>query len=396
MQLSGLWLEEQRARAGSPVRPDVAIAGGGPAGAIAAIVLARAGVRVMIVDRAEFPRDKLCGDSLNPGALRLLARLGLRGTAAAGVPIAGMIVTAAGGVRVDARYGGDVIGRALTRRVFDAALLDAALSSGATYHRAMVRAPIVEGQNGARRVLGLQLADGAGRARQLRADIVIAADGRHSRIARALGLAAYARRPRRWAIGCYFENVAELTGCGEMHVRSGHYIGVAPLPDGVTNVCLVTGNGKWRMPPLDLLCDHLRRDPQLAGRFLRARPIGGATVMGPLAVECVTPGQTGLLLAGDAAGFIDPMTGDGLRLAMRGGELAAGEALRDLEGGTRDGHVRLAASRRREFARKWRFNRALRWMVDVPIALRGARRAAAIAPTWLRLAIRYAGDLQAA
>ncbi|HEV3484719.1 MAG TPA: hypothetical protein VG106_04885, partial [Vicinamibacterales bacterium] len=80
----------------------------------------------------------------------------------------------------------------------------------------------------------------------------------------------------------------------------------------------------------------------------------------------------------------------------RGGELAAREALRDLEAGTSDGHVRLAASRRREFARKWRFNRALRWMVDVPIALRGARHAAAIAPTWLRLAIRYAGDLQAA
>ena len=74
---------------------DVVIAGAGPAGAIAATVLARAGVRVLVLDRARFPRDKLCGDTLNPGALAILARLGLSTVAAGGLPLDGMIVTGA-------------------------------------------------------------------------------------------------------------------------------------------------------------------------------------------------------------------------------------------------------------------------------------------------------------
>lgn len=377
---------------------DVLIAGGGPAGAIAALLLARRGVRVTVVDRARFPRDKLCGDSLNPGALRLLRRLGVGAVADAGLPIAGMIVTGDGGVRVEALYGDGVIGRALTRRVLDAALLEAAAAAGAEIHEgATIRGPVVEKRGDERRVVGLELAEARGRAHQVRARLVIAADGRHSRIARALGLAAYPVRPRRWAVGAYFEQVGELTGCGEMHVRTGHYIGVAPVPDGLTNVCLVTGNVRWlRHHPADLLRQRLAADAQLAPRFARARMIATPVVMGPLAVECRMPGAQGLLLAGDAAGFIDPMTGDGLRLAMRGAELAAAEALRDLEDGTFTAHLRLRAQRRRAFAHKWRFNRTLRWVVDVPLALRTAARGAACAPGWLHQAVRYAGDLGAA
>ena len=82
----------------------------------------------------------------------------------------------------------------------------------------------------------------------------------------------------------------------------------------------------------------------------------------------------GLLLAGDAAGFVDPMTGDGLRFALRGGELAAHAALDELASG-RPAFARLAALRRREFSTKWRINRALRVMVGSPRARR-ARRAA--------------------
>ncbi len=69
---------------------------------------------------------------------------------------------------------------------------------------------------------------------------MIAADGRYSRVARALGLSRSARRPRRWAIGGYFQDVAGTTSFGEMHVRAGRYIGVAPLPGGLTNACVVT------------------------------------------------------------------------------------------------------------------------------------------------------------
>src|SRR6476661_1949227 len=83
---------------------DVLIAGAGPAGSIAATVLARAGARVLVLDRATFPRPKLCGDTLNPGALAVLQRLGLACATGASIPLAGMIVTGEGGVRVVGAY----------------------------------------------------------------------------------------------------------------------------------------------------------------------------------------------------------------------------------------------------------------------------------------------------
>lgn len=376
---------------------DVLIAGGGPAGALAALVLARAGARVTVFDRARFPRDKLCGDTVNPGALRVLRRVGAAHVANAGLPVAGMIVTGEPDVRVEARYGAQVSGRALTRRVFDAALLEAAAAAGARVDEGvMVRGPIVDDGAGGPRVRGLELVGSGGHSRYLRAPIVIAADGRHSRVARALGLASYRPRPRRWAVGSYFEGIGELTSCGEMHVRPGHYIGLAPLPDGTTNVCIVTGDVAALRWPRALLIARVTGDRQLAARFAEARMIAPPVVLGPLAVDCAVPGAPGLLLAGDAAGFIDPMTGDGLRFALRGAELAAAEALRALACGAADAHLRLLAARRREFAGKWRFNRAVRAMVDAPRALRTAASGAALAPAWLRRAIIYAGDVRAA
>jgi flavin-dependent dehydrogenase len=223
---------------------------------------------------------------------------------------------------------------------------------------------------------------------------VIAADGRHSRIARGLALSRAARRPRRWAVGAYFENVTGTAAFGEMHVRQGHYIGVAPLPGGLTNACLVTPSPSGR-PMKDLLLAALRSDDALRDRFAGARIVNEPVWLGPLAVDCDVAGLPGLLLAGDAGGFVDPMTGDGLRFALRGGELAALEALRALEHGGADAHVRLRAARRREFGRKWRFNRSLRALVTSPGAVRAAGYGAMVAPSLLQQIIRYAGDLHA-
>ena len=153
---------------------------------------------------------------------------------------------------------------------------------------------------------------------------MIAADGRRSAVAFALGLARHPRRPRRWAIGAYFEGVTGLSDVGEMHVRHGHYIGVAPVPGGLTNACLVVSEGRARS--IGSAADRRPRSrraprPIPRARFAAARRATPVTMLGPLAVEVDSAGVEGLLLAGDAAGFIDPMTGDGLRLALRGGEL---------------------------------------------------------------------------
>jgi flavin-dependent dehydrogenase len=109
-------------------------------------------------------------------------------------------------------------------------------------------------------------------------------------------------------------------------------------------------------------------------------------------VDVTDEAVDGLLLAGDAAGFIDPMTGDGLSFAIRGGELAAAAAIRALEHGWAGVHAQLAAVRQRAFARKWRFNRALRALVASPLSIRVATGTARIAPGVVRAIIARAGD----
>src|SRR3979490_1966064 len=103
---------------------DVLIVGAGPAGSIAATILARVGVRVRLVDRATFPRDKLCGDTVNPGTVARLAQLGLGDDIEArGLRGDGMVVTGEGGVTIEGRYPGGRSGRAIVRRDLDWLLL---------------------------------------------------------------------------------------------------------------------------------------------------------------------------------------------------------------------------------------------------------------------------------
>jgi flavin-dependent dehydrogenase len=114
--------------------------------------------------------------------------------------------------------------------------------------------------------------------------------------------------------------------------------------------------------------------------------------MGPLAVNARAAGTPGLVLAGDAAGFIDPMTGDGLRFAIRGGELAAEAVLEEFASG-QPAYTHLEASRAREFARKCRLNRALRVLVGSPRALELAAAVSSVWTTPVAYLIQLAGDV---
>jgi flavin-dependent dehydrogenase len=258
-----------------------------------------------------------------------------------------------------------------------------------------VRGPLLADDG---RVVGVRLASGRDDC-ALAARLVIAADGRGSRVAAPLKLSGYARAPRRWAFGAYFTGVAGMTQRGEMHIRPGGYIGVAPLPDGLTNVSVVRDERRGLPAPRDeqqqVVQCALAADPELRDRFAAARQISPVTVLGPLAVDAHGAGCPGLLLAGDAAGFVDPMTGDGLRFALRGGELAAHAALDELASG-QPAFARLATQRAQEFSMKWRVNRALRVLVGSPRAL---DLAALISKRWatpVEYLIGVAGDVQLA
>ena len=350
-----------------------------------------------LFDRAGFPRDKLCGDTLNPGTLAILRRLDLAADVdARGLRVDGMVVTGDGGVRVEGRYPRGLFGRAISRRALDLGLVERAVAAGVDFEPgAAIRSAVVsDGDNGAPNVCGV-VVSGNSAEHDVRARVVIAADGRRSTIAFGLGLARHPSQPRRWAIGAYYENVAGLSSCGEMHVRRGRYIGVAPLPGGLANVCLVKPWASGAGPlgdPEALLRQEIAGDTMLRDRFAGARIVTAPVVLGPLAVDASPRTMDGLLLAGDAAGFIDPMTGDGLRFAVRGGELAAAAALAALEHGWTGVHARLADERRREFAGKCRFNRTLRAMVGSPAAVRVSSPIAAVAPFLVRAVVERAGD----
>ncbi len=376
---------------------EVLVIGAGPAGALAALMLARAGVRVLLVDRARFPRDKLCGDTLNPGAMRILQRWGLAGPVHAhGLRIDGMIVTSASGVRIRGAYGEGVCGRALTRRLLDSHLVDAAVAAGARFQDGVtVREVIMDDAETAPTVRGAVLTTNDGKVLRVPALMTIAADGRRSSTAFKLGLAQHPAWPRRWAVGAYFTDVPGGEAFGEMHIRDGHYVGVAPVPEGLTNVCYVSESWRGRRDPQKLLLERLAADPLLRDRFRGAHMAMAPVILGPLAVDVPRPGMPGLLLAGDAAGFIDPMTGDGLRFALRGAELAAEVALAALERPELPAVDELARRRRREFRRKHRLNRTLRTLVASPRAVRLAAAAASVAPGVLHRVIAFAGDVGA-
>jgi flavin-dependent dehydrogenase len=153
------------------------------------------------------------------------------------------------------------------RRDLDWMLLQQAIAAGCEYEAATpARRATVDESRGSPRVTGV-VAGRNGREDVLPARVGVAADGRHSTMAFGLGLARHPERPRRWAVGGYFENVSpsafspepseraenvdhdtqrapRRTSCfGEMHVRRNCYIGVAPVPGGLTNVCLVRPSG---------------------------------------------------------------------------------------------------------------------------------------------------------
>jgi flavin-dependent dehydrogenase len=379
---------------------DVLIAGAGPAGSLAAIHLARAGARVLMVDRATFPRDKLCGDTLNPGAMRVLDRVGLRGAIeAVSRPLEGMLLTGNGGVHVRGTYGRGLFARALTRRVLDQVLVEAAVAAGVQFQDGVrVDGPLIDESGGRPTVRGAVLCRTTGATTRLRvpAQVTIAADGRRSALAFALGLASHPPAPRRWAVGAYFEGLAGLDVVGEMHVRGPHYIGVSPIGDaGLANVCLVTPDREGFADPARLLERRLAADPVLGPRATGAQRVTAPSILGPLAVDARAAGAPGLLLAGDAAGFVDPMTGDGLRFALRGAELAAEAALAALEDPGLDAAARLAEARTAAFGTKYGVNRLLRRLVGTPRRVSVMAISARVAPGLLRRIIRYAGDVAA-
>ncbi|HQA30982.1 MAG TPA: geranylgeranyl reductase family protein [Propioniciclava tarda] len=318
------------------VDSDVIVVGAGPAGSTTARYLATRGLNVSLLDKAEFPRDKVCGDGLTPRCTRALIRMGID------------VSTEAGwihnqGLRV---YGGRVepfvfpwpeletfptFGLARRRTEFDHLLADHAVAGGAhLYTGANVTEPVL--RQG--RIVGVRTKDG----RLFNAPVVVAADGNSSRLALAMGREKRQDRPMGVAVRTYVASPRHDTDYmeswlqlwdgtpGKSNLLPG-YGWAFPLGDGTMNVGLGTvapnaaalGKTDYRA----MLETWLKGAPDEWGISWDGvqEPIKGAAL--PMSFNRQPAYADGLLLVGDSGGMISPFNGEGIAYALEAGELAA-------------------------------------------------------------------------
>jgi menaquinone-9 beta-reductase len=303
---------------------DVAIVGAGPAGSAAAIGLAQRGYEVTLLDKQCFPREKLCGDFVNPINRPLFRELGVEEQVLAQphAAVAGFRITTPSGRAAEvefSRRGHETeSGLGLRRAHLDQVLLQRAAELGATVYQGRRIEKL-------QRTAGGWCLTGDGE-ESWRGKVLIGADGRNSWVARQLGLYRRSTADGR-AIG--FQSRLQFSGAigdkVEIHLFPGGYAGVVGLGDGTVNLCLAVD--KRRLPRERgaeyLFAEVLPRNPYLADILQRSARASELRSVYPVYFPPRRSIGERALLVGDAARVSEPVTGEGIYFAMRSGLLAA-------------------------------------------------------------------------
>jgi geranylgeranyl reductase family protein len=362
---------------------DVVVVGAGPAGTAAAITAARAGLDVTVVDKAAFPRDKICGDGLTTGALRHLEHLGLEpGDVASWTTATDCWIRSPSGrtTRFSLPEGKGQYVAIATRRDLDAALVDLARKAGADVLDGHAVVAATEHADGV-----VVTVEGMG---EVRARWAIGADGMWSPMRKHLGVAVEGYRGEWHAFRQYVRNVGPLASRDlyisfDADIVPGYFWSF-PLPDGRANIGFgIQRGGSYSIQDMKRLWPDLLDRPHIRAvlgphwepeEAHRAWPI-------PARVDQVPPVTRRTLFVGDAVAACDVMTGEGIGQALATGTRAAEAVL--AVGRTGDAADHYVAALRRELVADHRMSSLLVRGLSTPS---GAARAVAIAATndWTR------------
>ncbi len=313
---------------------DVIVVGGGPAGAAAVLYGARHGLRMLLLEKSRFPRDKICGDAISGKSVRVLRDLGLeqRLRLEPQVEARGVHFSAPNGkvARIsftppNARR--ESMGYVCRRMVFDNILFSAAKSAAAKcLEEFVVQGLLREGG----KVIGVTgQGMGGGATQTFHAQAVVGADGFDSIVARQTGL--YEHDSEHWVVATrgYYRGLPDLTDYIEIHFVdevSPGYFWIFPLEEGWANVGIGMLHSELKKRGLNLRQAHVQatQSSVFKERFARAELVGGIRGWNlPLGSKRRRIHGEGFLLLGDAAGLIDPFSGEGIGNAMVSGEIAA-------------------------------------------------------------------------
>ena len=330
---------------------DVIVVGAGPSGATAATILAQQGHDVLLLDRHEFPRDKVCGDGIPNGVIRIMNRLGMADKIQAAEangkfnPLTHVRLVSPRGHVVDAPLKDNNDGTksyVAPRMVLDAVIQEQAVESGVEFRRAKAQAPLFEDD----KVVGLRAkmgSNGSSKTVDLRAKLVIGADGVTSAVARSLRSkeTKHVDNHRAVALRAYIEDIEEIPHTAEFYLYEEIHPGYAwifSLGDDRANIGLGMRLDQFRQTKRkleDMLQDFLAM-PEIKKRLKKGGKLHDIATW-----QLNFGSQKGLqfafdgaMLIGDAAGFINPITGGGIHNGMVSAELAAKTAHEALTAGS--------------------------------------------------------------
>ncbi len=317
---------------------DAIIAGGGPGGATAAAFMAREGLRVLLVDKSKFPRDKVCGDAISGKSVDVLQRLGIIDEVMAADQIGSWGVTFGGpfGSEVAIPFTKDhdrpvPPGFVCARTVFDDVVFQAAVNSGADIREETAITGLTrEGE----RVTGARIKTKGGAEECISAPLVVGADGAYSAVARALDMPQLNEKHYCAGLRVYYKGVTGFHAHNHVELHfiddaNPGYFWIFPMPGGRANVGIgmLSRVVKKRSIKLKALLQKCIDHPRFRDRFSSAEAVSPVKGWGlPLGSQTRPMAGAGWMLVGDAASLIDPFTGEGIGNAMISGERAAGQA----------------------------------------------------------------------